>query len=98
MDNVAEQLVMARLYCGLTQEQLAEKTGTTRQQINRLEQTLYLTASWKFLMSRKVVLELEVAKIHELISSREELRKQSFSVRQASESDSKNGSAQDRVS
>lgn len=81
MDNVAEQLVMARLYCGLTQEQLAEKVGTTRQQINRLERTLYITASWKFLMSLKAVLEIEVAKIHEVMAPHEELRRQRYAAR-----------------
>lgn len=78
LDNVAEQLIMARIYCGMTQEQLAEHVGTNRQQINRLERTLYQTASLKFIMSIKEILKARVAEIKEHTGPYEERRRQRY--------------------
>lgn len=62
LGNIAELLIMARLYLGMTQDELARGVGVTRQQISRLERTKYQTSSLKFIIRVKAFLEPKIEK------------------------------------
>ena len=60
LEGLADALIQARIAAGLTQEELAERLGLKKQQVQRYEATRYATANLKRLNAVADALEVSV--------------------------------------
>ena len=60
LDGLADALIQARIAAGFTQEELAQKLGLKKQQVQRYEATKYATANLERLQAIATALEVQV--------------------------------------